>query len=90
MTTPSSLLAWRIPRTEEPDGLQVTGLQRAGHDWATSIPFQVFIEKTAPRSIRGLPPPVGLRFASMSLGPHPSLEVYLLSHSCQLCDTLGN
>ena len=28
----SSLLAWRIPRTEEPDGLQSTGSQRVGHD----------------------------------------------------------
>ena len=26
------ILAWRIPRTEEPDGLQTTGLQRAGRD----------------------------------------------------------
>ena len=27
-----SILAWRIPRTEEPGGLQSTGLQRVGHD----------------------------------------------------------
>ena len=27
MTTHSSILAWRIPRTEEPGGLQSTGLQ---------------------------------------------------------------
>ena len=31
MTTHSSNLAWRIPWTEEPDGLQSIGLQRAGH-----------------------------------------------------------
>ena len=31
----SSILAWRIPRTEEPGGLQSTGLQRVGHDWVT-------------------------------------------------------
>ena len=30
--THSSILAWRIPRTEEPGGLQSTGLQRVGHD----------------------------------------------------------
>ena len=30
MTTHSSILAWRIPWTEEPDGLQSMGLQR--HD----------------------------------------------------------
>ena len=32
MATHSSILAWRIPWTEEPDGLQATGLQRVGHD----------------------------------------------------------
>ena len=35
MATHSSVLAWRIPRTEEPGGLQSMGVQRAGHDWAT-------------------------------------------------------
>ena len=32
MTTQSSILAWRIPGTEEPDGLQSMGSQRVGHD----------------------------------------------------------
>ena len=32
METHSRILAWRIPLTEEPDGLQSMGLQRAGHD----------------------------------------------------------
>ena len=32
MATHSSILAWRIPRTEEPGGLQSKGLQRARHD----------------------------------------------------------
>ena len=30
--THSSILAWRIPWTEEPGGLQSTGSQRVGHD----------------------------------------------------------
>ena len=30
MVTHSSILAWRIPRTEEPGGLQSMGLQRVG------------------------------------------------------------
>ena len=30
--THSSILAWKIPWTEEPGGLQFTGLQRVGHD----------------------------------------------------------
>ena len=32
MATHSSILAWKIPRTEEPGGLQSMGLQRVGHD----------------------------------------------------------
>ena len=32
MATYSSILAWKIPWTEEPGGLQSMGLQRVGHD----------------------------------------------------------
>ena len=32
MATHSSILAWRIPKTEEPGRLQSTGSQRVGHD----------------------------------------------------------
>ena len=32
MATHSSTLAWRVPRTEAPGGLQSMGLQRVGHD----------------------------------------------------------
>ena len=35
--THSSNLVWRIPWTEEPGQLQSMGLQRVGHDLATSI-----------------------------------------------------
>ena len=31
MATHSSILAWRIPRTEKPGRLQSTGSQRVGH-----------------------------------------------------------
>ena len=37
MATHPSILAWRIPWTEEPGGLQSTGSQRVGHNWATSL-----------------------------------------------------
>ena len=32
MLTHSGILAWRIPWTEKPGGIQPTGLQRVGHD----------------------------------------------------------
>ena len=41
MATHSSILAWRIPWTEEPRGLQSTGSQRVGHDWAISLHFKI-------------------------------------------------
>ena len=39
MATHSSILAWRIPWTEEPGGLQSMWLQRVRHDWETSLSF---------------------------------------------------
>ena len=40
MATHSSILAWRIPWTEEHGGLQSTGSQRVGHDWVTLITYR--------------------------------------------------
>ena len=37
MAPHSSTLAWTIPWTEEPGGLQSMGLLRVGHDWATDL-----------------------------------------------------
>ena len=36
VTTHSSILAWEIPWTEEPEGLLTMESQRVGHDWATN------------------------------------------------------
>ena len=35
MATHSNILAWKIPWTEEADGLQSVGSQRVGHNWTT-------------------------------------------------------
>ena len=37
MKTHSSILAWEIPWTEEPAGLQSTGLQRVEHNWGDLV-----------------------------------------------------
>ena len=39
----SSTLAWKIPWTEEPGGLQSMGSRRVGHDWATSLSLFTFM-----------------------------------------------
>ena len=36
VTTHSSVLAWEIPWTEKPGGLQAVGSPRTGHGWATN------------------------------------------------------
>ena len=43
MGTHSSTLAWKIPWTEEPSGLQSMGSWRVGHNWATSLSLFTFI-----------------------------------------------
>ena len=44
MAIHSSILAWRIPWTEKPGGLQSTGSQRVRHDWATNTTAVASIE----------------------------------------------
>ena len=46
MVTHSSILAWRIPWTEEPGGLQSRGLQRVRHNSATEHPTTAHIKIT--------------------------------------------
>ena len=43
MAPHASTLAWKIPWTEEPGGLQSVGSPRVGHDWATSLSLFTFM-----------------------------------------------
>ena len=54
MATHSSILAWRIPWTEEPGRLQSMGSQRVGHDWATSLSLSLVIQWIHIRTAKGL------------------------------------
>ena len=42
MAPHSNTLAWKIPWTEEPGGLQSVGSRRVGHNWATSLSLFTF------------------------------------------------
>ena len=58
MAIPSSILAWEIPRTEEPGGLQSVGSQRVGHDLATKqqqplSEVRLFVLKFGRRKLAG-------------------------------------
>ena len=65
MATHSSILAWRIPGTEEPGGLLSMGSHRVGHDWSD-------LEAAASVSFRKP------QLRSMTLLKHPSLFFFLL------------
>ena len=43
MAPHSSILAWKIPWTEEPGRLQSMGSLRVGHDWVTSLSLSAFM-----------------------------------------------
>ena len=49
MATYSSVLAWRIPWTEDPGGATIHGVARVGHDLATK-PSQTLISTTGASS----------------------------------------
>ena len=44
MATHSSILAWRMPWTQEPGRLEPIGWQRAGHDWSDWLEQQMLTE----------------------------------------------
>ena len=69
MAPHSSTLAWKIPRTEEPGGLQSMGSWRVGDDWATfTFHFHALEKEMATHSsvlawrIPGMGEPGGLPF----------------------------
>ena len=98
MATHSSILAWRIPWTEEPGRLQSMGLQRVGHDWSdlvcSYLPGLTAYVGTLASTTRpahlfsslpcspAQPPALSQSAARRSLRPLP------LSYSCICCVTI--
>ena len=56
MATHISILAWKIPRTEEPGGLQSMGLPEVGHDGANDTHTLVFGQTPPGSTLTSLPP----------------------------------
>ena len=71
MATHSSILAWRIPRTEEPGRLQSMGSQRVRHDWAHGK------RKVIERDIRSLNKKEGGDLGKISVLEQKSISSYL-------------
>ena len=95
MATHSSILAWRILWTEEPGGLQSTGLQRVGHDWSDlthnthQFLAQVFlglllIHCQSPNSSNSqrFPNPLTFYFLSILRKPHSGTVIFIINILC--------
>ena len=94
MANCSSILAWKIPWTEEPDGLQSTASQRVLHNWVTVCTYRD-THKMAPSSHHHIPQTT-LSYATpsvfflMTRGPycvqcypvHSYLRYLLTVHCC--------
>ena len=78
MATHSSTLAWKIPWTEKPGGLQSMGSRRVGLDWATSLSLFTFLHWRR----KGQPTPVFLSGESQGREPGglPSLGSHRVRH----------
>ena len=75
MAPHSSTLAWKIPWTEEPGGLQSLGSRRVGHDWATSLSLFTFMHwrrkwQPTPVFLPGKIPGTGEPGGLPSMGSH--------------------
>ena len=66
MATHCSILAWRIPWTEEPGGLQSTRSQRVGHN---AFRPRIMILLGLPRGSRSPPPPATTRALPTGVSP---------------------
>ena len=97
MVTHCSILAWRIPWTEEPGRLQSKGSQRVGHNWNnlasinidTGLQIDIYIEREIGISsvqfscsvMSDSLQPHGLQYTRL---PCPSLTLGAYSNSCPL------
>ena len=77
MAPHSSTLAWKIPWTEGPGGLQSMGSRRVGHDWAISLSLFTFMHWKR----KWQPTPVFLPGESQGLGGAWWAAVYGVTQS---------
>ena len=79
MATHSSILAWRIPGTEEPSGLLSMGSHRVGHDWSNLAAVTICSDFGAPRPPRPTTKIKSLTFPSIChevMGPDAMILVF--------------
>ena len=86
MATHSSILAWEIPWTEEPGGLQSSRLQRVGHDCSTEQQLCIqnnctltYKHSLVAQTVKNLP--IMQEAWVRSLGQEDPLEKEMATHS---------
>ena len=96
IATHSNILAWEIPWTEEPGGLQSMGLQRVRHDWTTNTFFLTFIPQSGMAGLGENVNPRGQRKEASFPGKmlHCMLGIYMWREEGLLyggvCSATGN
>ena len=83
MATHSSILAWKIPWMEEPGRLQSMGLQRGGHNWATSqMSVLQYVHIHTHSHMYNIIPPIIMwtwnRYSFKSVSPQFSLGLHIV------------
>ena len=88
MATHSSILAWEIPWTEEPGGLQSMGSQRVRHNLATKFHFSLWFGTSLPgiSLFLNTSPPISGQIAQESITFYPLIvELLQMSSHYGLC-----
>ena len=80
--TYSNILAWRIPRSEEPGRLQPLGPQRVGHEWVTNTHTQLEEKFDQSHTVRKAESRSGYRWQLLFMALHNSAEQVLTNLSC--------
>ena len=78
MAAHSSILAWRIPWTDEPVVLQSMGSQRVGHDWATKCTTNTHIHISVDGHSGWLHVLAIVDIIAVNIGMHISFQISVL------------
>ena len=83
MATPSNIIAWKIPWTEELGGLQSTGSQKVRHDWANGTQNGALVTADEPTEVDE--PQRASPSSSKVCSLHEDLLLVLYSLCCCCC-----
>ena len=90
MATHSSILAWEIPWTEEPGGLQSMGSQRVGHDFTFTFQYSCLGNTMDKGTWLGYSPGSHKSQTQLSTKPPPQMHLAKLRHLIhRICEVIN-